>query len=463
MEYRSIFTRSYFFFSLATVAVVGGCYDGTIEDVAEEPATVERSTKKLIREVRDLAAQNNIGPLKGVDPIRPALVDLGRALLFDPILSGNRDISCMTCHHPSAGTSDGLTLAIGQGGTGLGPTRTHPNDEFIARNSPPLFNLHAVDQLFWDGRVSVTSQGGTGKNKIVKTPVPLPETFQATFEFEAMSVLGLFPVLSREEMRGAAGTNELADVPDDQPELVWSLLMKRLGAIPQYVSMFEAAYPGTSFQNMTFAHATNAMGAFMRARLTFNNTPWDRFLRGDDKAMTALQLQGAKRFLTARCKNCHSGDNLSDVDFHNVALAQFGPGAGNGPDGNDDFGRFNVVPETKHRYAFRTSPLRNVELTEPYGHAGQFETLFDFVDHYSDSADKLHNYDVSQIHPALRGTLLNNASEILATRSPVLDGVSFSTTVAAELTEFMLALTDEGARNINHLVPASVPSGLPVQ
>ena len=78
------------------------------------------------------------------------------------------------------------------------------------------------------------------------------------FEFGALSALPLFPVLSREEMRAADG-NELADVKDKQPQQVWKALMDRLGRIPEYRRMFEAAYPGTRFAQMNFAHASNAI------------------------------------------------------------------------------------------------------------------------------------------------------------------------------------------------------------
>ncbi len=120
------------------------------------------------------------------------------------------------------------------------------------------------------------------------------------FEFGALSALPLFPVLSREEMRADAG-NELAAVGDKQTQEVWSLLMKRLGRIKEYRQMFEAAYPGTSFPQMSFGHASNAIAAFLIDRLAFNDSPWDRFLAGDDNAMTDVQLRGARNFLNARC------------------------------------------------------------------------------------------------------------------------------------------------------------------
>ena len=147
---------------------------------------------------------------------------------------------------------------------------------------------------------------------------------------------------------------------------------------------------------MSFAHASNAIAGFIIDKLSFNNSPWDRFLRGNDEAMTQVQLQGAKDFMSARCSICHNGPALTDNKFHNVAVAQFGPGKG-GEDGSDDFGRFRESHVAAEKYAFRTPPLRNVELTAPYGHDGAFFSLRDFVDHYSESDIKLMNFDAS--HP----------------------------------------------------------------
>ena len=110
--------------------------------------------------VRQLAAGRGIVPLPPAPHVRPALAKLGQALAFDKILSGNRDIACMTCHLAGFATGDGKSLSVGQGGTGLGPTREPPATGFIPRNAPPLFNLHAMKHLFWDGRVEVDAQGG---------------------------------------------------------------------------------------------------------------------------------------------------------------------------------------------------------------------------------------------------------------------------------------------------------------
>jgi cytochrome c peroxidase len=282
------------------------------------------------------------------------------------------------------------------------------------------------------------------------------------FEFGTASALPLFPVLSREEMR-AFGGNELAALTNDQEQEIWAALMARLGGIREYRHMFEKAYPGQRFEQMSFAHASNAIAGFLIDRLSFNNSPWDRFLRGNDEAMTQVQLTGAKNFMSARCSICHNGPALTDNKFHNVAVAQFGPGKGVLPNLLDDFGRAAETGNPAERYAFRTPALRNVELTAPYGHDGAFFSLREFVDHYSESDVKLMNFNIAQLEPALRLTLVNNKLDILATRDPLLEGVVFAPQTVDEVTEFMKALTDPAARNLAGVVPGRVPSGLPVE
>jgi cytochrome c peroxidase len=328
---------------------------------------------------------------------------------------------------------------------------------FIPRNAPPLFNLSTLTSLFWDGRVSRDAQG------VFHTPAKeqLTPSMTQTFEFGAISALGLFPVLSRSEMRADAD-NELALIPDDRPDLIWGALMQRLGRIREYRRMFERAYPGQRFEQMTFAHASNAMAGFFLDRLSFNNSPWDRFLAGNNRALTTQQLQGANGFMRGRCSICHNGPAFTDNQFHNVAVAQIGPGQGDGADGRDDFGRMRETGLSTDQYRFRTTPLRNVELTAPYGHDGAIVSLREFIDHYSVSDAKLRSYDVNQLEPALRPTLLATADAILATRDTLLNGVNLSAEVVDNLAAFMTALTDPAARNLRRVTPRRVPSGLPV-
>lgn len=448
----------------ALALVVTACADRPAASLVSGPTELADAKTPpidpaVVAIVRQMAAARGIGQLRRQSDVRPELASLGRMLLFDPVLSGNKNISCMTCHLPAFGTGDGKALAVGEGGTDFGPARSHPDGVLIPRNAPPMFNMHAMQRLFWDGRVQMTAGA-------VETPAGdhITPDMRGTFEFGAISALGMFPVTNREEMRGRASSgNELAAIDDSDFTGIWKALMQRLGAIPEYRSMFEAAYPGRRFGDMTFAHASNAMAGFMVEKLTFNNTPWDRFLRGNDRALSREQLEGAQTFLGLRCSVCHVGATFSDQEFHNVAVAQIGPGVGDGDDGRDDFGRMRVTGLADDRYRFRTTPLRNVELTAPYGHDGSIASLREFIAHYSDSHVKLREFDVTTLEPSLRNTLVPNAELILAQRDTLLDGVVFGDDILDKLMAYMSALTDDAARDLSRLAPPRVPSHLPVQ
>ncbi len=448
---------------MCAVVWLTGCGDNTTAPDPVATTTTPRiaaasaETAALAAEVRQLAATRGVTPVPARTPVRPALSQLGRMLAFDKVLSGNRDISCMTCHLAKAATIDQRSVAVGQGATGLGTARVHPLGKFVHRNAPSLFNTHAMDKLTWDGRVFKTAGG------VIRVPgAQLTASQRSVLECGAVSALPMFPVLSRAEMR-ADGGNELANIADTLPQKIWKLAMARLAAVPEYRPLFEAAYPGVSFDNMNFAHAGNAMGCWITAVFTATNTPWDNFLAGNDNALTDQQLRGAKAFLgDAKCGQCHNGPLFSDGKFHNVAVPQVGPGFGDGVNGKDDFGRIRETKKPEDKYKFRTPPLRNVELTAPYGHDGAIVDLHSWVDHYVQSDVKLRNYDPNQLEPLLRATLQPTASDILLTRDAKLKKMPVTPVMVDDITEFLKALTDPASRNLGSLVPAAVPSGLPV-
>ncbi len=451
--------RSFGTFAVAALAVLTACdAPRTVEPTVERPlASVQGGSDSLVNLVRMLAAARGIVPLSRPPFIRPELVKLGQALAFDKIMSGNHDVSCMTCHAARFFTGDGKSLSIGAGGIGLGPTRYHPQGVFIPRNAPPLFNLFGMKHLFWDGRVEVDAQG----HFLTPAGTQLTPEMTRVFEFGPISAFALFPVTSAAEMRGDSG-NELAALADTDLQGIWRGIMARLGSIPAYRGMFEAAYPGVSFDQMNFAYASNAIGAFIVSELTLTDAPWDRFLRGNDTALTLAQLQGAETFLRLKCSICHNGATLSDQQFHDVAVAQLGPGKGDGPSGRDDFGRYRVTGNPDDLYRFRTTPLRNVELTGPFGHDGAIVSLRSFIQHYSHSDLALLNYDPSQLEPLLQGTVLDNKADVIAHRDSIILGVVLADTLVDRLVNYMSALTDPRARNLLAIVPARVPSGLPV-
>ena len=426
----------------------------------DPPAPVDPRAD-LIQAVRELVRESSLEPVTPAPAVRKELVELGRSLAFDKILSGNQDVSCMTCHLPAMSTGDGKSLPIGPGASGLGPERSHPDGDFTLRHSMALFNLHRVRKFLWGGEIEALEDGS------ISTPAGahLTPEMKAVFEFGISSAPAMFPISAPEEMLGTG--NELAEGfgEDHNFTRLWSRIMLRLGAIPEYRELFEAAYPGTDFDDMAYAHASNAIMGFMISEFSFNDSPWDLFLRGDDDRLTDAQLQGAMDFMTVGCTNCHQTDILDAVpgnEFHNDALAQFGPGKGDGIDGRDDFGRERVTHDPSDRRHFKTPPLRNIELTAPYGHVGQFPTLRGFVEHYNNVDSTLYAYDVTQVDPLLQPTLLDNYEEILLTRDTLLLPIRLDEETVDNLLEFLTALTDASARDLSGVTPSRVPSGLSV-
>lgn len=454
---------------ILALGLVGAC-DTSPEPIADdrggygggddgEDELTKKEKKKLAKEVRAMAESLGLAAMPEPPKVKKKLAELGQALAFDKILSGNKNISCLTCHHPNLGTGDSRHLSVGEGGVGLGLDREHPGDIFIPRNAPPLFNLHVIDDMFWDGRVNV-------HNGVYDTPAnaKLSQDMIDVFEagFGAAAAQAMFPVTSRREMRGVIGVNELATIRDDLFREQWAALMQRLGQIPEYVKMFEKAYPGVEFEDMTFAHAANAIAAFEIDAFAATNTPWDRFLRGDNDALSVNQLKGAKLFMgEGRCATCHNGAALSDFQFHNTALPQFGPGKGDGTFKDDDVGRAGETTSADN-YRFRTPPLRNVELTGPYGHAGQFEEISDFVAHYIDPEASLLSYDVTQIDEPLQSTLLSNTQEVLANFNAAEVTANLTPDEVPLVVDFLRSLTDPSSLKLGKTVPKKVPSGLPV-
>lgn len=258
--------------------------------------------------------------------LNAARINLGRHLFFDPRLSGDGNMSCGTCHNPALGWSDGL------------PTGKGVKSMVLGRASPTIINSAFNTIMMWDGR-------------------------KKDLEDQAMG-----PMEANVEMN-----------------MDTAKLFKWLNATPGYMKLFEAAYPGEGINAGTLS---KGMASFERT-VVMKDTPFDKWLAGNAKAMTAEQVRGFDIFLDpekGNCAACHSAPNFTDNGFHNVGLASWG-------NANPDMGRYAQKPIGKMKGAFKTPQLRGIALSAPYFHDGSAMTLLDVVKHYGSGGVATTNLD----------------------------------------------------------------------
>ncbi len=431
-----------------------------------------------------------------------ALVTLGQNLFFDPILSGNHNISCGTCHDPSLGTGDGLALGIGEGGQGAGQKRETKDGVIgrVPRNAQPLYNIGAKSytRMFHDGRLEPDDQktfpSGFWSPAREHLPAGLPN---------ALTAQAMFPVLSPIEMAGQKGENPIATaVAEDRVTDAWDRIAERLGSIPGYQHLFEEAFgPG----QITFSQAAEALAAFQSVAFRSEGSPFHRALASSDfSGLSDSSQRGMDLFYgSAGCAECHEGPLLTDHEFHAIAMPQIGPGKGHGKDTSfwrasgfmdrlEDEGRYRVTYEVEDLFRFRTPSLVNVALTGPWGHSGAYDTLEDVVRHHTNPLESLESYDappLQRINDVIeqtgRGSVLifqplNPArrtafdardrfvqgSEQLRGRIAEANDLMpkpMTDKEIADIVAFLNALTDPTMTDLSVLVPDSVPSGLPPQ
>lgn len=393
-------------------------------------------------------------------------VKLGHLLFYDPILSGNKNIACATCHHPRHGTSDGVSLSLGEGGIGLGPERisdpANPPEQRLPRNAQGLWNLGAEEftVFFHDGRLEADPTQPFG----IRTPLGADMTRGFT---SALAAQAMFPVLSPDEMAGHYSENDVSRAVRmgmlSQEGGAWDIIAQRVAGVPEYAAAFEDLAPGRSVH---FTDIANAIADFIAFEWRSDASAFDLALTGGPPLPEAAQRGMELFYGDAGCSTCHSGWFQTDHRFHAIAMPQIGPGkAARFEDHARDDGRLRVTGHDADLYAFRTPSLRNVTLTAPYGHAGAYSDLEDAVRHHLDPVKALQTYDLSlAILPELPG-----ADDTQVLRDPLrAKAIAGATTLAprslsdddiAAILAFLKALEDPAERLG---VPASVPSGLPL-
>jgi cytochrome c peroxidase len=387
---------------------------------------------------------------------------LGQLLFYDPILSGNRNISCGTCHHHDHFSADGVSLSIGEGGEGVGPKRravTGANaiKKRVPRHAPALWNIGANEfrVFFHDGRVSASDDYGNGINSPAEEW--LPEGLDSLLAAQA-----LFPMTAQFEMAGNPSENEIAGAVHDRIDMAWPILAKRVRGIETYRMKFAELGVGEA----SISDIANALAAFMGSEWRSFDSPYDK------GAMTAAQTRGADLFFgEAGCSACHSGPFFTDQKFHALALPAFGPGRTRIFDPMPrDVGRMGESNELDDAYRFRTPSLRNVALTAPYGHNGAYPTLEGIIRHHLDPLDALGKWQPQMANlpsvPWLQNAdfiIQQDAREMARLRASFdVTPQSLSDDQIADLVAFMGALSGGDSRFGRLGRPETVPSGLAV-
>lgn len=307
------------------------------------------------------------------------LAAVGDIVFNTPVMSGDKDTSCSTCHIDAQELTDGLPISVGVGGKGEGTERMQSSDGvLVPRNSFTLFGRASSDYkvFFWDGKVQEY------EGKIYS---PVGEGYALGFR-SPLAVAAIMPLLARDEFLGKQhliGSNESLNQINEEYyrqklEAADHVLRDVLDRQDVESKKLKRALDSANISSPSMIDIGNALAAFIAKKVsTCTESKWEHYLRGDSAALTDSQKQGAVIFYgKGRCAACHSGSEFSDFKFHSIGVPQgaFGPYIH-----NQDIGRADVTYQETDRFKFRTPPLMRVAKTSPYGHNGQFATLQDIV------------------------------------------------------------------------------------
>jgi cytochrome c peroxidase len=247
------------------------------------------------------------------NPQTTGKVLLGKKLYFDTRLSADNSISCATCHNPEMGWSD------------AGPTSSGIKGQLGGRRSPPVVNAAYSPLQFWDGRAPSLEEQAKGP---IQNPIEMGNTHE--------------------------------------------VMIATLSKLSGYTEEFKAVFGTTP---ITVDQVAKAIAAYERTIVT-TDSPFDRFVRGDETALTKQEKQGLEIFNgKGHCTSCHWGGYFSDGRFHNLGVA---PVAGQKP----DEGRSAITKNPLEMGAFKTPTVRDAAKRAPFMHNGSEKTLEDVVKLY---------------------------------------------------------------------------------
>lgn len=272
----------------------------------------------------------NYFSVKATDTIGNALqAKLGEFLFFDPVLSGNNQRACASCHKPDLAFSDGL-----QKGPGF------VSEKLLDRNTPSLLNTIFQKHFFYDGRARQLEQ-------------------------------------------------QANDVLHNQKEMNSSIdeMIFKLNQSEEYRSLFKNSYQGTVDTTISYYGILKAITEYEKTLVSMNSR-FDKYLGGDYQQLTAQEINGYNLFSgKALCGSCHFFplfNGLVPPVYNDTEYEVIGvPESTNGKTIDKDEGRLLVSNIPIHQYAFKTPSIRNSHLTAPYMHNGVYKTLDEVLDFYN--------------------------------------------------------------------------------
>ncbi|MCX6119843.1 MAG: cytochrome-c peroxidase [Proteobacteria bacterium] len=265
-----------------------------------------------------------VAPSPKDNPTTPAKVELGKKLFFDPRLSKDGTVSCNSCHNVMSGGEDSRPNSVGINGQKGG------------RSSPTVWNAAFLSVQFWDGRAASLEDQAKG---------PLTNPIEMGMESH-------------------------------------DVVIERVKQIPGYVTEFGKVFPGKD--SVTIDNLAKAIAAYERTLITPDNA-YDKFVKGNKKALSPDAQRGLKTAQEVGCLSCHSGPAFAGPDLPvGVGNFQKFPALAGSPYETkykitEDLGRFNVTKQESDKNMWRVPTWRNVAVTAPYFHNGSVETLEEAV------------------------------------------------------------------------------------
>jgi cytochrome c peroxidase len=257
------------------------------------------------------------------NPYSAAKAELGRLLYFDKRLSADGTVSCATCHEPEHAYTDGFAVSTGIGG------------QKGNRSAPTVINRAFSLAQFWDGRAATLEEQAKGP---IANPIEMGNTHEAC----------------------AATISKIAG----------------------YRPLFAKAFGN---DQIDIDRIAMAIATFERTILS-GNAPYDRYKKGDKKAMSAEQVRGMSVFFDkAKCDRCHENSNFTLNAYSNIGIGMDKP--------DPDVGRYSQTKDSRDWGVFKVPTLRDIEHTAPYMHDGSLKTLEEVVDYYDKGGTPNKNLD----------------------------------------------------------------------